>query len=199
MQLLIMGIVHSACTNFGGLITVRLLLGCFEAASAPSLILITGMWYKRKEQPIRIAIWYLGVGVGVVVGALASFGFQFYTAKRFKSWQVGENLDIYAALADSIRKIMYLVFGILTIAWGFTILLVMPDNPMKSRLTHDEKVFAIERLRSNQTGIENTTFKIPQMMETLKDLKTWLIVVIILAANVPTGATGSYSSTLIKG
>ena len=80
--------VHSACKNFGGLIVVRLLLGVFEAASAPALILITGMWYKRSEQPLRIAIWYLGVGIGTIVGALASYGFQFYTGKHFYSWQV---------------------------------------------------------------------------------------------------------------
>ena len=94
---------------------------------------------------------------------------------------------------------MYLVFGILTIALGIIIFLIMPDTPMTSRLTHDEKVLTIERLRGNMTGIENTTFKVPQMMETLKDPKTWLITVIILAGNVPTGAAGSYSSTLIKG
>lgn len=81
-------LVHSACKNFGGLIVVRLLLGCFEAASAPCLILITGMWYKRAEQPLRVSIWYLGVGIGTIIGALSSFGFQFYTATNFYSWQV---------------------------------------------------------------------------------------------------------------
>jgi hypothetical protein len=29
---------------------VRLLLGGSEAASAPALLIITGMWYKRTEQ-----------------------------------------------------------------------------------------------------------------------------------------------------
>ena len=96
-------------------------------------------------------------------------------------------------------KIMYLVFGIMTVSWGIAIFLLMPDNPMSSRLGHDEKIVAIERLRSNQTGIENTTFKVGQMNEALKDIKTWIIVVIILAANVPTGISGSYSSTVIKG
>jgi len=42
---------NSACKNFGSLIAVRVLLGCFESAVAPALILITGMWYKKSEQP----------------------------------------------------------------------------------------------------------------------------------------------------
>lgn len=41
----------SACKSFGSLIAVRVLLGCFEAAVAPALILITGMWYRKNEQP----------------------------------------------------------------------------------------------------------------------------------------------------
>lgn len=173
--------MHCVCKSFGGLVTVRLLLGMFEAAVAPCLLLITGMWYKRSEQPIRIGIWYLGVGTGVVIGALASFGFQYYTAHAFHSWQI-----------------MYLVFGLLTIALGITIMFCLPDNPMTSRLSPSEKVAAIERVRGNQTGIENKIWKSYQFRETMLDIKTWLIVVIILAGNVPTGATGSFSSLLIK-
>jgi hypothetical protein len=43
---------------------------------------------QRAEQPLRVAIWYLGVGAGTAIGALSSYGFQFYEAKTFKSWQV---------------------------------------------------------------------------------------------------------------
>lgn len=49
--------VTSACKNFGALVATRVLLGVFEAAVAPSLILITAMWYKRSEQPARVGIW----------------------------------------------------------------------------------------------------------------------------------------------
>jgi hypothetical protein len=88
---------------------------------------------------------------------------------------------------------MYLVFEILTISLGLASFLLMPDNPMSSRLTHDEKIIAIERLQGNQSGIENTTFKAEQMTEALKDFKSWMIVVIILAANVLTGISGTSS------
>lgn len=100
---------------------------------------------------------------------------------------------------DDTLKIMYLVFGIITTLWGICLFFILPDSPMKSRLSHTEKIFAIERLRQNMTGIENKVFKLDQLKETVSDLKTWLVVVIIIAGNVPTGATGSYTSTLIKG
>ncbi|KAK5683192.1 hypothetical protein LTS10_004723 [Elasticomyces elasticus] len=173
--------MHCVCKSFGGLIAVRLLLGAFEAAVAPCLLIVTGMWYKREEQPLRIGCWYLGVGVGVVLGALVSYGFQFYEGQIFRSWQI-----------------MYLVCGLLTIALGILIVLFLPDSPMTSRLSAAEKVAAIERVRANQTGIENKTWKWHQFRETMLDVKTLLIVVTILAGNIPTGATGSFSSLLIK-
>jgi len=47
----------AAAKNWAALITLRVLLGCFEAAVAPALILITTMWYKRSEQPPRVGFW----------------------------------------------------------------------------------------------------------------------------------------------
>jgi hypothetical protein len=94
---------------------------------------------------------------------------------------------------------MFLVFGLITVVWGIVVFLILPDSPMASRFSHNEKVLAIERLRENKTGIENKTFKREQFAETMLDPRTWLIVVIVIAGNVPTGACGTYSSTLIKG
>jgi MFS family permease len=40
--------VTAACHNYAGLITTRVLLGCFESAVAPSLMLITTMVYSTS-------------------------------------------------------------------------------------------------------------------------------------------------------
>ncbi|KNG52085.1 allantoin permease [Stemphylium lycopersici] len=169
------------CKNYGALAATRVLLGCFEAAVAPSLILITSMWYKRNEQPIRTGIWYLGVGTGTMIGSLISFGFQHYYSPTFTSWQI-----------------MFLVVGLVTVAVGISVVLLLPDNPMSSRLTPEEKVWAIERLRENQTGIENTHFKFYQVLECFKDPQTWMLSLITISSNVPNGAVSSYQATLIK-
>jgi MFS family permease len=180
--------VTSACSNYAGLIVTRLLLGAFEAAVAPSLMLITTMWYRRKgEQPVRTAIWYLGTGTGIMIGALISFGFQHWAeaspSSPFRSWQV-----------------MFLVIGLLTIAVGILVILFLPDNPMSARrLSRPEKHLAISRLRSNQMGIENKTFKPAQALECLRDPQTWLISIITITSNVPNGAVSSYQATLIRG
>ncbi|KAF4307080.1 Major facilitator superfamily [Botryosphaeria dothidea] len=172
----------AACKTYGALVTTRVLLGVFESAVAPSLILVTSMWYKKKEQPSRMGLWYLGTGVGTVIGSLISFGFQHYSSPTFTSWQI-----------------MFLVIGLVTVAVGALGLLLLPDNPMSSRLSHSEKVWAIERLRSNQTGIENVHFKWAQVRECFVDPQTWLLALVTIASNIPNATTSSFQATIIKG
>ncbi|OHE98235.1 allantoin permease [Colletotrichum orchidophilum] len=140
-------------------------------------------WYKRQEQPPRMGIWYLGTGGGTIVGSLISFGFQHYHSSGFTSWQI-----------------MFLICGLITIAIGITVILVLPDNPMSaSFLSREEKIWAVERLRSNQTGVENKSFKREQAIECFTDPQTYLIALITIASNVPNGAVSSFQATIIKG
>ncbi|SMR50892.1 unnamed protein product [Zymoseptoria tritici ST99CH_1E4] len=173
--------VTSACTSYGALVATRVLLGVFESAVAPSLILITGMWYKRHEQPPRVGLWYLGVGTGTIIGSLISFGFQHVESKALYSWQI-----------------MFLLVGLITCTVGVLVFFLLPDNPMSSRLTHEEKVWAVERLRENQTGIENKHIKPAQILECFADPQTWLLSLITILSNVPNGAVSSFQATIIK-
>ncbi|KAF2442825.1 MFS general substrate transporter [Karstenula rhodostoma CBS 690.94] len=171
----------AACNSYASLAACRFLLGMFESAISPSLILITSMWYKRHEQPKRVGFWYMGVGMAVMAGSLISYGSQHYEGTRFNNWQI-----------------MFLVVGIVTVAAGIVVILFLPDNPMSSRLSHAEKVTAVERLRENNTGIENKQFKLYQFIETLRDPQVWLLAYITTAASIPNGAVGSFQSVLIK-
>jgi predicted MFS family arabinose efflux permease len=129
-----------------------------------------------------VGLWYLGSGTAQIIGALVAYGFLSYTGQKFLNWQL-----------------MFLVFGLITIAVGICIFLFLPDNPMTSRLSQEEKVWAIKRLSENKTGIENKHFKKEQSIEVLKDPQTYLIVIIMTAINVPNGAISSFSALIIKG
>ncbi|KAI0378718.1 allantoate permease [Hypomontagnella monticulosa] len=174
--------LNSAAKNWAALATLRVLLGCFESAVAPALILVTSMWYKRSEQPARVGFWYVGTGTGTIIGALTSFGFQHYESEVFTPWQI-----------------MFLLFGLITIVVGILTVIFLPDSPMKSRLTREEKIWAIERLRENQTGIENKHFKMYQVRDCFTDTQTWLIALITVTMSIPNGAVSSYQATIIKG
>lgn len=93
---------------------------------------------------------------------------------------------------------MFLVVGLMTVGVGIIVFFFLPDNPMSSRLTHHEKVAAIERLRENQTGIENKHFKFKQVKECFLDPQTWMLSICCISSNVPNGAVSSYQATIIK-
>jgi sugar phosphate permease len=93
---------------------------------------------------------------------------------------------------------MFLICGIITIALGILVLLFLPDNPMSSRLSSQEKNFAIERVRSNKTGIENKKFNLPQMREALLDPHVWLLVILMITASEINGALSNYQASIIK-
>lgn len=44
---------HAATKGFSGIMAARFFLGVGEAAIAPGFALLTGMFYAKKEQPLR--------------------------------------------------------------------------------------------------------------------------------------------------
>jgi predicted MFS family arabinose efflux permease len=112
-----------------------------------------------------------------------SFGFQHYQSATFTSWQI-----------------LFLVVGLITISIGILVLFVFPDSPMRCNfLSREEKLWTIERLRANQTGIENKTVKLDQILECFTDPQTYLLSLIMITANVPNGAVSSFQATIIRG
>ncbi|KAF7115295.1 hypothetical protein CNMCM5793_001931 [Aspergillus hiratsukae] len=183
--------LNCAAKNYAGLVVLRVLLGCFESAVAPAYVAINLNACEHSDEyqtdfdyfhvPMRMGFWYLGTGTAAMVGALVAYGLLFYTGDRFRSWQI-----------------MFLIFGLITIAVGICVIIFLPDNPMSSRLTHEEKLLAIERLRENRTGIENKHFKMHQFAQVFKDPQTYFIAVIVTSMSISNAAISSFSALIIK-
>jgi len=62
-----------------------------------------------------------------------------------------------------------------------------------------EKAIAIERVRADQTGIENKTFNKSQMIEAFKDPKTWLMCLFHLTISIPNGGLTNFAPLVVKG
>lgn len=76
---------------------------------------------------------------------------------------------------------MYLLTGAMAITVGICVLIWMPDSPVHARiLTREERITAVERVRDDQGGTENKRIKRAQIMETLCDVRVWLIVLITI-------------------
>ncbi|KAI9838580.1 MAG: hypothetical protein M1819_004892 [Sarea resinae] len=179
--------ISTACTaathTYRELLAVRIFLGIFEAAIAPSLMLISSQWYTKSEQAPRFAFWYCGLGLGQIIGGLISYAFQHVHHPSFTGW-----------------RIMFTALGCVTVVIGFIVLFFLPDTPMSSRfLTEKEKVRLIKHVSVNETGIENRQFKLSQVIEALFDIQIWLLILIVILVSISSGVVTTYSSTLIRG
>lgn len=139
------------------------------------------MWYKKDEQPLRFAVWVSASGLGGVVGTVFLWGIG-HIKGSLHPWQY-----------------QFLILGALTVAWGVIIAFVLPNNPVEARfLSTEDKVIAVERMRSGQTGIENSKFKIYQLKEALFDIKTWAYVLITFCVQLVNGAVSGFGSIIIS-
>ncbi|TGO32876.1 hypothetical protein BHYA_0282g00070 [Botrytis hyacinthi] len=173
---------QAAARNFTELAVLRALSGAAEGCSDSSFMIITSMWYTRREQPIRIGLWYSANGVGIALGGLIGYG-------------IG---NIRGSLAS--WKYEFLIVGACCCIWGIVLWFFLPDSPVTARvLSIDEKRMAVERLRENQTGVENKTFKWKQVKEWAGDYKTYLFFLIGLVANIPNGGISNFGTLIIKG
>lgn len=95
-------------------------------------------------------------------------------------------------------KIVFLLYGLLTIAVGIVFLFLMPDNQLNARwLSPNDRRLAIERVRINQQGIGNKHFKMYQIKEAMLDPVTWAFVFYALVADIPNGGISNFFSQLI--
>jgi len=78
----------AACHNYRSLLATRFFLGLFEAGCLPLFSVITSQWYRRAEQPIRVAAWYGTNGAATIIAAALSYGLGHIPSDTLKSWQM---------------------------------------------------------------------------------------------------------------
>jgi len=86
-----------------------------------------------------------------------------------------------------------IITGTLTLITATVFFFLFPDSPTNAWfLTIDERAKAVQRIKENQTGVENKHFKMDQMIEALTDKKTWLFALFAALANVPNSITNQF-------
>lgn len=78
----------AACRNYGDLLAARFFLGLFEAGCLPLFSIITSQWYRRVEQPLRVAAWYSTNGLATIVASALSYGLGHIPSDVLESWQM---------------------------------------------------------------------------------------------------------------
>ncbi|KAJ5552822.1 major facilitator superfamily domain-containing protein [Penicillium frequentans] len=195
-QLLPIGLVYSAtllyigflailtiiCHNFSQIMALRFFYG-FSQVIQPLGIVIAVMWWKTKEQPLRIGLMIAGNAVGSLIGNGVDFG----------AMKLGGLYD------NSRWKWIYVILGTCAAFAGVIVLALMPATPMKAWfLTDREKRIAVRRLMSNNTGIHTRKFKIRQALSAFLDPQLYALSIFSFTFAFSNVAVSSFGGFLVS-
>ncbi|KAH8174510.1 major facilitator superfamily protein [Sarocladium implicatum] len=149
-------------TSWRGLLAQRFFLGFTEAVVPTAFMITVSGYYTQREQALRQSWWFSGTGWFTVIGGALNYGFASIEGGALRGWQY-----LYLLAAG-----LTFLFGL----WCFAV----PNSAMTAWfLTEEERVVAVERLRAGQTGIRNQTIKKDQIVEAVKDVKVWLVALLM--------------------
>lgn len=160
-----MGSIH----NFKGLAVTRFFLGFSEGTVSPAFIILTSIWYKRREHPIRTAAWISMNGVSQIVGALIMYGIG-HSEMKLAPW-----------------RSLFLICGGLTSAVGILFIIAMPRDTMTAWFLNErEREVATQRLAIDRATRDRAEFNKHQVREALTCSMTWIYFFIALCITLNT-------------
>ncbi|KAK5087572.1 hypothetical protein LTR24_006612 [Lithohypha guttulata] len=180
-------ICMAAVKHYHHLLVLRLLVGMFEAAFAPGILMIISSWYKKNEQSRRFAV-YLSAAIlsgafgGLLAGAITG-GMEGAGGLRGWRW-------------------LFIIEGAATIVWAFCASFILLDFPHNTkRLTDRERAIAIARLRLTDMGVRTNTHKLGKRESFVAAISNWRTWGFIVGYMVIVGSStlSYFYPTLVRG
>lgn len=141
-----------ATNNFQGFVAVRAILGFFEAAVSPAFVIITSVYYRKKEHALRTACWISCNAIAQILAIFIVYGLNQNTHLSLAVW-----------------KVTYLVCGGLTIFFGILFIVLIPLHPSNAWfLSERERHIAVNRILAESDRGEKSTFNMRQIIQSLK-------------------------------
>jgi hypothetical protein len=95
---------------------------------------------------------------------------------------------------------IFICYGLISFFWGVWVIFRLPDSPMRAKCYSEaDKKLMVERVRSNQTGLQNKKFRAYQFKEALLDPQTYCYMGIQILTTIPTSGLGAFYNIIIKG
>lgn len=168
-------------SSYEGLLVQRFFQGFCEAGAGPGFSLMIPLFWKRQEQPLRYSIWYMSQGLGAFLGPMMVYGIG-HIKGPLSPW-----------------KYQYLILGAITVAWGVIMFFILPSNPQSAKfLNETERKVADARIRLEQVTEETRKIKMYQIVEALKDPKTWITVASVYCIHFINGVCSGFGSIIVK-
>ncbi|KAL4865913.1 hypothetical protein BDV12DRAFT_210791 [Aspergillus spectabilis] len=174
-------ILTPLCHNYQSLYAQRFFLGMLESGISPMQNDTKNVRVVGIRKTNRLFAWDTCTGYVSIFSPLINYGLG-HIKGSLSSW-----------------KYMYFFAGALTITWGVILDFVLPPDPIHARgFTERERYISVARLRTNNSGVRNTHFKLGQVTELLLDLKFWLIFFAALLAMIANAPISTFTPIIIN-
>ncbi|KIK59511.1 hypothetical protein GYMLUDRAFT_74425 [Collybiopsis luxurians FD-317 M1] len=146
----------AAVQNYGGLITIRTLLGAMEGGYFPCILYFLSFWFQPREITLRICFMIACSTFSGIISGFISYGVAFADG-RLAGW-----------------RWLFIIEGIPPIILGILTVFVLPDYPETVKfLTDEEKRVVTERLVDGAPTKTSKTWDTKQALGLFKDPTFW--------------------------
>ena len=174
---------HAWTNSYGMLVAFRLCIGLFEAGFYPSACFYLSTFYTRYDLALRIGLFY---GMYAISGAFGS------------AIAYGVFTNVHGALFE--WQYLFIIEGALTSGMAVVLYIVMPKGPSTAWfLNEKQREFASYRIRVDSALSEETNITKADIIETVKDWKTWFVLVFNILASVPSAAFSVFLPLVVAG
>ncbi|KAJ3513868.1 hypothetical protein NMY22_g14913 [Coprinellus aureogranulatus] len=207
-------LAHAACKSFGALVACRVVLGMCESASATSFVRLALKFPSlNRRHPSGLhgcdinvlqaegayaEGWILVYGWhgGQQLPGLRSFRSTAHHGDQTHALAVDDghngHSDLHLRNLLLVRHLAtYLSYSTPNL-WHLRCVysIFFPDSPTTARfLTPEERAMTVQRIKVNQSGVENKRWKREQFMETIRDAKVWIMAGFAFLSHVPVSMT----------
>lgn len=129
-----MGCLSAACTNWGGLLVVRMILYAVESGLFSSAAMYLSQFYTRSELAGRLSIFYGSSQFAVAFIGLIAYG----------------TLNIRGSIDG--WQIMFLIEGLITVVAAIIAWFVLPRSPARAwMLSEKEREYCVRRIAQDSS------------------------------------------------
>lgn len=176
------------CTNYGGFLAARFMLGVTESGLFPGVVFYLSMWYKRTETTKRVALFFSAASLAGAFGGILAWGIAHMRGVGgLGGWQ-------WIFILEGLLTVVIAVF-----AYGF-----IHNYPSTATfLSEAERVFIRKRLSggkdSGGADANNAeAFSWGPVWDAFKDPKCWLYGMAFHTLSLPLYTLSLFLPTIIK-
>ncbi|TFK56973.1 MFS general substrate transporter [Heliocybe sulcata] len=176
--------LHGVMHDYGGLVTLRVLLGLFEAGLYPGIVFYISCWYRRSELGSRVALFFSSATVaGAFSGLLAAAIENMHGVGGKPGWAW-----------------IFILEGLFTVLCAVASFWIIQDFPDSAKFLSDtERVFIVRKLQEDQQfSAGGEKFKLKYVWDSLKDVKTWIAMGMYAGFDGPLFAFSLFTPTIIN-